>query len=234
MKQLLFTLVISLSFLFACQPKGEEKQEAKGYVPEITEPMKLDKFETIQLQQPKIDSGDALMKVFSNRKTERNFEDSNLSLKHLSEILWAAYGINRTDGNKKTVPSSLGLYPLQIYAFLSNGIYLYDPESHELKPVKEGDHRAITGTQDFVKDASMNLIYVADLKKYEGKKYVELEDRRRIASLDAGHCTQNVYLYCASEQLKVVERGMVDTEMVMPLLALDDSYQLIIAQSIGY
>lgn len=234
MKQLLFSLILLSSCLLACQPKSDEKQNKKDNTTESTQEMQLDKFETIKLQQPDLEGGDVLMQVFNNRKTSRNFKNSNLSLKHLSEILWVAYGINRADENKKTVPSSLGLYPLQIYAFLSNGIYLYIPESHELKPIKEGDHRAITGTQHFVKDAAMNLVFVADLRKYEGKKYTEEADRRRVASLDAGHCAQNIYLYCASEQIKTVERGMVDAEKVMSILELGDNYKFIIAQSVGY
>jgi len=84
--------------------------------------MELTKFDTIRLETPDTLGGKPLMTALQNRKSDRQFETKNLSLKHLSEILWAANGINRKNG-KRTVPSAMALYPLQTYALLANGIY---------------------------------------------------------------------------------------------------------------
>ena len=123
--------------------------------------MVLNKFETIQLLKPDTTGGKPLMAAIKNRKTDRQFQQKNLSLKHLSDILWVANGINRTDG-KRTVPSAMALYPLQTYVLLANGVYLYNPKKHLLEPIVEGDYRELAGRQDFVKTAPLNLVFIAD------------------------------------------------------------------------
>ncbi len=198
-----------------------------------TVPMVLNKFETIQLVNPDTAGGKPLMASIKSRKTDRQFQPKNLSLKHLSDILWVANGINRSDG-KRTVPSAMALYPLQTYVFLANGIYLYNPKKHNLEPIVEGDYRELTGRQDFVKTAPLNLVFIADYKAYEGTRKVEESRRLWMASLDAGHCTQNVYLYCASEGLKSVVRASAQETELLKLLKLDNKYQFIVAQTVGY
>lgn len=195
--------------------------------------MVLNKFETIQLVNPDTAGGKPLMASIKSRKTDRQFQPKNLSLKHLSDILWVANGINRSDG-KRTVPSAMALYPLQTYVFLANGIYLYNPKKHNLEPIVEGDYRELTGRQDFVKTAPLNLVFIADYKAYEGTRKVEESRRLWMASLDAGHCTQNVYLYCASEGLKSVVRASAQETELLKLLKLDNKYQFIVAQTVGY
>ncbi len=198
-----------------------------------TAPMVLNKFETIQLLKPDTTGGKPLMAAIKNRKTDRQFQQKNLSLKHLSDILWVANGINRTDG-KRTVPSAMALYPLQTYVLLANGVYLYNPKKHLLEPIVEGDYRELAGRQDFVKTAPLNLVFIADYKAYEGTRKVEESRRLWLASLDAGHCTQNVYLYCASAGLKCVVRAGAQEAELLKLLKLDNKYQFIVAQTVGY
>lgn len=196
-------------------------------------PMELNKFDTIHLQAPDTLEGVALLSAMQNRKSDRQFSAENLSLKHLSEVLWAANGQNRGSG-KRTVPSALALYPIQTYAVLANGIYLYNVEKHLLEPVKEGDFRDLAGQQDFVKAAPLNLVFIADYKVYEGDRKVDAEKRLWLASLDAGHSTQNVYLYCASEGLKCVVRAGAKEEELLQTIGLNDKYQFIVAQTVGY
>jgi SagB-type dehydrogenase family enzyme len=198
-----------------------------------TAPMVLNKFVTIQLLKPDTTGGKPLMAAIKNRKTDRQFQQKNLSLRHLSDILWVANGINRTDG-KRTVPSAMALYPLQTYVLLANGVYLYNPKKHILEPIVEGDYRELAGRQDFVKTAPLNLVFIADYKVYEGARKVEESRRLWLASLDAGHCTQNVYLYCASAGLKCVVRAGAQEAELLKLLKLDNKYQFIVAQTIGY
>ncbi|MCE5331421.1 MAG: SagB/ThcOx family dehydrogenase [Bacteroidales bacterium] len=230
MRKIHFILIAALFAVTSCQ------HSEKGYATnkqEAVVPMELSKFDTIRLETPDTLGGKPLMTALQNRKSDRQFETKNLSLKHLSEVLWAANGINRKNG-KRTVPSAMALYPLQTYALLANGIYFYNPQKHQLEPVVEGDFRELAGKQDFVKGAPLNLVFIADYKTYEGEKKVEADKRVWLASLDAGHCTQNVYLYCASEGLKcVVRAGAQETEL-LKVLKLDDKYQFIVAQTVGY
>ncbi|MDR0428219.1 MAG: SagB/ThcOx family dehydrogenase, partial [Dysgonamonadaceae bacterium] len=182
--------------------------------------MEIASFEKIELQVPDYESGDALLAVAKRRKTDRDFADRNLSLEHLSEVLWMANGVNRDD-NKRTVPSAMALYPLNVYAVLANGIYLYDPATHTLNPVVEGDYRNISGLQPFVETAPLNLVFIADYSRYDGDRKVPEPRRLYLAALDAGHCTQNVYMYCASEGLKAVARVSAQEDALLEVLNLD-------------
>lgn len=196
-------------------------------------PMELKTFDTIRLQAPDTLSGMPLLQAAMHRKTDRKFESANLSLKHLSEILWIANGVNRING-KRTVPSAMALYPLQTYAVLANGIYFYNPQKHMLEPVLAGDYRALCGLQEFVNSASLNLVFIADYKKYDAPRKVAEDKRLYLAALDAGHCTQNVYLYCASENLKCVVRAGAKEAELLKVLKLDEKYQFVVAQTVGY
>ncbi|MCC8018643.1 MAG: SagB/ThcOx family dehydrogenase [Rikenellaceae bacterium] len=196
-------------------------------------------FKTIVLERPDLSGGEALMTALANRRSDREFRTENLSLKHLSEIMWAAYGTNREDG-KKTAPSALALYPLKVYAIMAEGIYLYDAAAHELSPVVEGDHRELAGGFPAARTAPLNLVFIADYSRYRntGNEMIDgylksPEIRVRFASLDAGHCTQNVYLYCATQGIKAVVRGGVEAGLT-ELLGLDGDHEFIVAQTIGY
>jgi len=170
-------------------------------------------------------SGMPLMQAISRRKSDRKFEPRNLSLKHLSEILWVAYGINRTNG-KRTVPSSMGRYPLQTYAVLTNGIYFYNFKKHQLEPVVKGDFRNLAGKQAFVDTAPLNLLFIAK-KKTDADNFFQAVE-------DSGYGCQNVYLYCSSEGLKCVVRAGVKEAELLKTLSLGDNYKFIMAQTVGY
>lgn len=235
MKQTFLAFVLSLVVFAGCTNSTPAEKTVEAYTPEKTEPMELVTFETITLQQPNTESGDALMKTIQNRKSNRDFQNhNNLSIKHLSEILWVANGINRTEDNKRTVPSAMALYPLDLYVFLSNGVYFYNVEKHELVPMVEGDHRILSGLQPFTIDAPANLVFIANYNRYNGDRKVPEDKRLYLAALDAGHCTQNVYLYCASEGLKTVVRAGAQEKEIMELLNLDENHQFVVAQTIGY
>lgn len=188
-------------------------------------PMELKTFETIKLLAPDTLSGKPLMQTISRRKSDRQFESRNLSLKHLSEILWVANGVNRANG-KRTVPSSMARYPLQTYAVLSNGIYFYNVQKHQLEPVVEGNFQKLAGRQSFVETAPLNLLYIA---KARGEN-----DDFNAAFMDSGYCGQNVYLYCASEGLKTVVRASAQESELLKVMGLETGYKFILAQSVGY
>ena len=120
---------------------------------------------------------------------------------------------------------------IDIYVMIQKGTYMYDAKSNTLLLVTEKDLREATGKQSFVKKAPMNLVYIADEKRMTRANE---EDRIRWCSADAGFIAQNVYLYCASEGLAVVVRGMVDRETLTRELKLRPEQKIIISQTVGY
>ena len=208
MKQLLFAISLFVATLVSAQTTKNVSME-------------LAAFDTIKLQAPDTLGGKPLMQAIMHRKSDRQFETRNLSLKHLSEVLWVANGIDRANG-KRTVPSAMGRYPLQTYVVLANGIYFYNPKKHQLEPVVKGDYRDLAGLQGYVKDAPLNLVFVSDVKQ------------AAMASFDVGHCSENVYLYCASEGLKCVVRAGAKEAELLKVMKLDANYKFILAETVGY
>jgi len=121
---------------------------------------------------------------------------------------------------------------IDVYAVLKDGVYLYDAPSHELRPVASGDFRKDAGTQEFVATAPLNVIFVSDMAKFEGARTPE--DKRWMAGLDAGHCSQNVYLYCASANLAVVTRMSLDKAKLAEILKLRPEQQIVLAETVGH
>ena len=197
--------------------------------------MEKNEFTTIKLESGELKGGMPLFEALENRKSHREFDKTKfLSLKQVSQLLWCAYGSNR-DGGYKVVPSAIHMNPLTLYVFMKCGTFKYCPDKNELLPVKEGDNRELAGLQPFVKDAALNIVIVSDFKATNPYKF-ELKDEQRLECglLDAAHCCQNVYLYCASEGLKCVERGSYDKEKLSKLLNLDEKTKIMITLSVGY
>jgi SagB-type dehydrogenase family enzyme len=149
----------------------------------------------------------------------------------LSNLLWAADGINRPEANKRTAPSAMNNQEIDIYLTLADGVYLYNAKENCLQLVIEGDLRAFAGKQDFVKDAPLNLIYIADFSKIVKSND---EDKIIYSAADAGFIAQNVYLYCASEGLEVVVRAFIDKEALSKKLNLKSNQKIILSQTVGY
>ena len=182
----------------------------------------------VSLPQPNKTGGRPLMQVLQDRQSQREFRRESLPLPVLSNLLWAAAGINRPDGHR-TAPSASNKQEVDIYVATADGLYLYDAASHALKPVVAEDLRAATGTQAFVAEAAVNLVFVADLAKMSPG-----ESRLLYAGADTGVIAENVYLYCASEGLATVVRGSVDRAALGKRMQLRPDQQIILAQSVGY
>ena len=120
--------------------------------------------EAIKLPAPKTEGGMPLMQALKERKSGREFSPRKLSMETLSSLLWAAWGINRPDGHR-TAPSARNMQEIDVYAAMSDGLFLYEPKQHQLLKILPDDIRAATGTQDYVKEVAVNLIYVADLTR---------------------------------------------------------------------
>lgn len=184
----------------------------------------------IKLPAPVMTGGKPLMQVLKERHSTREFSSQALSQQTLSNLLWAAAGVNRPDSGKRTAPSARDWREIDIYVALPEGMYRFDPDAHALILVKQQDMRADTGEQDFVADAPLNLVYIADLDRMDTTP----EHKNLYSATDAGFIAQNVYLFCASEGLATVVRGTVDREALAVLLELSEHQRIILAQTVGY
>jgi len=183
----------------------------------------------IVLPPPQTDGGRPLMQVLKERKTSREFSGEKLSPQVLSNLLWAAFGINRPEG-KRTAPSAMNWQEIDVYAATADGLFIYDAKANRLEPVLAQDVRAATGTQPFVASAPVNLVYVADIAKTGSVG----SDAELYTSADAGFIAQNVYLFCASEGLATVVRGSVDRAALAKVMKLRPEQKIVLAQTVGY
>ncbi len=186
---------------------------------------------SIQLPQPQTQGGRPLMQVLKDRKSSREFSSKKLPMQILSNLLWAAWGINRPETSKRTAPSAMNKQEIDIYVSTAEGLYLYNAKAHTLEPVLAQDIRVFTGGQSFVKDAPLNLIYVADFSRMGDGA----EDQKIFYSAtDTGFISQNVYLYCASQGLATVVRGWVDKPTLEKKMELRSDQKVILTQTVGY
>jgi nitroreductase len=151
-------------------------------------------------------------------------------LQVLSDLLWAAFGINRPNGDR-TAPYWRHVMVIDVYIVMAEGVWIYEPQSNRLLPHVAGDLRAATGLQEFVGVAPLNLVFVA-----HGERMTEIkeEEKRLYASVDAAFIGQNVYLFCASQGLGTVFRGAVDAKALGLALGLADGQFVTFAQTVGY
>ena len=180
------------------------------------------------LPQPQTDGGRPLMQVLKDRKTMRDFATDKLTPQLLSNLLWAAFGVNRPDG-RRTAPSAMNWQEIDIYVATSDGLFVYDAKRNQLEPVLAQDIRPATGTQSFVAAAPVNLVYVADLAKVGSGP-----DTGVFTTADVGFISQNVYLFCASEGLATVVRGSIDRVALAKIMKLRREQKIILAQTVGY
>jgi nitroreductase len=185
----------------------------------------------LQLPPPQTDIGKPLMQTLKLRQSARTFDTKALPLQELSNLLWAGFGINRPDAGKRTAPSAMNWQEIDIYVALPGALYLYDAKTNTLKLVVSKDLRDATGRQPFVKDAPVTFVYVADAAKM---KNASEEDKTLFGAADAGFIAQNVYLYCASQGLAVVIRGMIDRPSLAKEMKLRPEQRILLAQTIGY
>jgi len=194
--------------------------------------MNAQDLKTIKLPAPALKNDKLFMQTVKERKSSREFSEKELSLQDLSNLLWCANGVNRPESGNRTSPSAMNKQDVNVYAVLKNGIYLYEAIQHVLLPVVSGDYRKNTGMQPYVGMAPLNLVYVSDISKFDFVK--EREDQVMTAAIDAGHCSQNVYLYGAAANLAVVTRTSIDKTKMAEILKLKPQQLVIMAQTVGY
>jgi len=185
---------------------------------------------TIKLLPPKLEGGKPFMQVVKERKSSREFSSKELPLQIISELLWAANGINRPESSHCTAPSAMNTQGIDIYLSKADGLYLFDPQRFAIILIVNQDIRAMTGVQPFVKDAPLNLIFTADHAKMQKTG----SDIDFYSAADVGFTSENVYLYCAFAGLATVVRGSIDRPALAKAMKLRSEQKIILAQSVGY
>lgn len=174
--------------------------------------------------------GVGLREALAARRSQRDFAPRPLSLELLSDLMWAACGTNRPDGGR-TAPSALNAQEIEVFVALPAGAYRYDPVAHALHLTAGADLRRITGYQDFVDDAPLDLVYVAH---HARMALVPVAQRDAFAHVAAGAVAQNVYLFAAGNGLATVLRAWIDRDAIADALGLDHGQQVLLSQTIGY
>ena len=185
---------------------------------------------TLELPPPDSSGGASLLEALGKRHSTREYRSDALPLPLLSTLLWAADGVNRVDGGR-TAPSALDAREIDIVVALPDGAYRFDPASHALQLLCAQDLRRVTGYQDFVDDAALDLVYVAD---HARMKRVPAAQRTSYACVAAGAIAQNVYLFAASVGLGTVLRAWIDREAIARALGLSHDQEVLLSQTVGY
>ena len=193
-------------------------------------PAKGESASSISLPAPEKRGGLPLMEALARRHSSREFARDALPLPLLSSLLWAAYGLNRTDGGR-TAPSALNAQEIDVFVALPSGAYRFDAAAHALHLVAAKDLRRVTGYQDFVDEAPLDLVYVAD---HGRMRLVPVSQRESYASVAAGAIAQNVYLFAASGGLATVIRAWIDRAAIADALGLTHDQQVLLSQTVGY
>ena len=184
----------------------------------------------IQLNAPDKTRGMALMKALNDRQSIREFSSENLRPQDLSDLLWAANGINRPDG-KRTAPTARNLQEVEVYVIFPEGAYWYDAKGHALNPVSAGDfRRSVAAGQDFVASAPLSIVLVADMSKYGNMS----EPSKLMAAVDVGIVCQNINVACAGLGLATVPRATMDQAALKTVLKLKDTHLLLMNNPVGY
>lgn len=172
-----------------------------------------------------------LMDALQRRHSEREFRPEALAPQQLSDLLWATAGLNRPADDGRTAPSAMHAREVDLYVALPQGLYRYEPKRHVLLLIKAEDVRRVTGYQDFVDNAPLDLVYVAD---HGRMKLVPAAMRESYASVAAGAMAQNLYLYCASAGLATVVRAWFDRQALGLAMGLGPDQQILLTQTVGY
>jgi hypothetical protein len=185
--------------------------------------------QVVTLPAPRTEGGKPLMECLKERKTQREFSSKPLPQQLMSDLLWSANGVNRTDG-KRTAPTAMDMREIDVYVVKEDAVFFYDPEKNTLTRVLSTDIRQATGYQDFVLDAPVNLVFVVD----ESRMHMSASDKSRYAYADTGYISQNIYLFCASEGLATVVRGAFDQQQLAAAMKLKPNQKAVLCQTVGY
>ena len=185
----------------------------------------------IKLNAPDKTRGSVVMKALTDRMSVREYDSKALSLQDLSDLLWAANGVNREDG-RRTAPTASNRQEIDVYAIFAEGAYFYDAQAHALKPVAKGDYRGLVAmSQDFAKTAPVSLLIVMNLEKMGDPT---VEQTKLMCAVDAGIVCQNINVFCAAVGLSTVPRATMDRAELQKVLKLSPTQLPIMNNPVGY
>jgi len=185
----------------------------------------------IKLNDPDKSRGSSVMKALSDRASVREYDPKELSLQDLSDLLWAANGINRPDG-KRTAPSAMNRQEIDVYVVNKDGAYRYDAATNTLIGLTGGDFRkAVAASQDFAATAPVSIVLVANLEKLGDPAS---ENTRVTAGMDAGIVSQNINIFCAAVGMATVPRGTMNKDELKTILKLSDNQSLMLNNPVGF
>ena len=188
--------------------------------------------QTMELPQPDLTREGSVMKALQERHSTREFSQDTLSMQDLSDLLWAANGINRPESGKRTAPSALNRQDVDIYVVTARGCYLYEATGHALKRICTGDYRpAVAGGQDFVREAPVSLVLVSDLSRMGNPADTGTQ---KASAIDAGIVSQNISIFCAAAHLATVPRMSMDEAALRKALQLKAEQQLMLNHPVGF
>lgn len=183
----------------------------------------------IKLPEPEKKGGMTLNEALMSRKTNRTFDSKELSMQEISNLLWAANGINRMDG-KRTAPSARNAQEIDVYVAMKTGLYKYEPNDNALRIVSEKDQRhQMSQRPQMIEEAPVALIFYAN---YDKMKNFDDASKEFYGATDAGFVSQNVYLYCAAHNLNTVVMGYIDRDAIRQMIDVDG--KAILVQPVGY
>jgi SagB-type dehydrogenase family enzyme len=194
--------------------------------------LEAQELKSIALNPPDINSGLTVMQAFSKRSSASAFTSEKLKLQDLSDLLWAADGINRQDSKKRTAPSAMNAQDIDIYVFLMDGVYLYNAAGNSLDPVVTGDQRILAaGRQTEFANAAVILVMVSDVSRFKGG-----EDNMKLsmAAMDAGMVSQNIAVFCAGTGLLTRPRATMDQPKLKAILKLKDTQYPLLNNPVSY
>ncbi|PWB64966.1 MAG: nitroreductase [Bradyrhizobiaceae bacterium] len=185
----------------------------------------------VALPPPRTDGGLPVMQALMRRRSTRSFATRPLDPQTMSDLLWAAFGINRPETADRTAPSWRHSIETDVYACTAEGVFVYEPKAHALAPVLDTDIRARTSSMTFAATAPVVLVYAADLARMAK---APREDQVLNAHVDAAIIGENVYLFCASAGLATVILGSIDRAGLPQRMGLRVDQIVTFAQPVGH
>jgi SagB-type dehydrogenase family enzyme len=185
----------------------------------------------IKLKAPDLNSGKLLMQALKERKSSSGFTDKEIPLQELSNLLWAAFGVNRPENGKRTAPSGSNRQEIEIYTISKQAIYHYNAPKHELELIANGDYRNLSG-HGKVAEAALNLLFIADTEKTGPG--IDSSKANIVSYINVGYISQNIYLYCASAGIGTRARGGWDQAKLTEIMKLKSTMIIVLGQTVGY
>ncbi|MBQ3689506.1 MAG: nitroreductase family protein [Bacteroidales bacterium] len=185
----------------------------------------------VKLPEPDKNVSMTLYQALQQRKSVREYSGKEIDDMKLSQLLWAAVGINRPDGHL-TAPTAINAQDITVYVCRKDGAWLYVAKDNALKKVSSKDLRkAVAANQSFAADAPLCLVIVSDNEKFHGGS---TNGPTISGAIDAGYVSQNIDLACEALGLATVPRASMEKETLKKELNLTDSQNPILNHPIGY